>query len=65
MSAGSSESDSVTHVCDPSACETEAGKLYIQGQPRLHSKTLVSKINRRECGGDGRVEEQSMKLLRK
>jgi hypothetical protein len=30
----------VTHTCNPSTWETEAGELGVQGYPGLNSKTL-------------------------
>jgi hypothetical protein len=30
----------VVHACNPSTQETEAGGLWVPGQPKLHSKTL-------------------------
>jgi hypothetical protein len=33
----------LAYACNPSTEETKAGRLRVQGQPGLHSKTTVSK----------------------
>jgi hypothetical protein len=39
----SGESGVVVHICDTSAEETEAQRLWVQGQPGLYSETLSQK----------------------
>jgi hypothetical protein len=33
----------VTHICNPSTWEGEAGRLQVQNQPELHSKSQSQK----------------------
>jgi hypothetical protein len=33
----------VVHICNPNIHEEDVGRLYVQHQPGLHSKTLSQK----------------------